>query len=198
MKKMLHVAMIMALLLVFSTNTSALVIIGPTSPWGPVGGWDDSGLSITALQDVTLESFVYVSRGAVDTDTIWLTDNDGTILYTHLYPGNGNYDSLTNYYYTVDVSWNLVAGETYRLIKDDPYHGCFAWIYEDGYFPSSNEHIRINGTFEGNAGLLNTDYWFYFTDITTIDNTAVPEPATMLLLGFGLASLLSIRRKCKK
>lgn len=194
MKKLCGLVLCAALLFTLSTNAAALVLTGPSLK-GPVGGWDDSGLSITALQDVTLESFVYVSRAAEDPDTIWLTDNDGTILYTHSYPGNGNYDPLINYYYTAYVSWSLAAGETYHLVKDDPDHGCYASIYEGDYFPFGNEHIQVNGTYDGEYSMLNTTYWFYFTDITTIDNTAVPEPATILLLGFGFMGLAGAWRK---
>ena len=163
----------------------ALVMPGPSLTSGPDYHLD-AGLQFTALQNVVLESFVFQLHGFQD--SISLTNSDGTTVYeTYTVPVNSNPSHL------VDVSWSLVAGQTYNLISNKAGNGMW-----DSYsnFPTANAHIRVDGSWadDGSGGhYLSTDLWLHFNDLTT-----VPIPGAVWLLGSGLIGIVGVRRKFKK
>jgi hypothetical protein len=142
-------------------------------------------LQITALQDITLDSFVFRNFGQAD--TIWLKDSVGQILETYNVAG-GDTALL------VDVDWELQAGDTYRLVS---HHGSAPYANYTT-FPTANSHLQVDGTWFEPGGVLTQAYWFTFTDLQTDDETgAVPEPTTLAIWGTlgGLGLILARRRK---
>lgn len=170
-------------------------ITGPAFP--PTyftNNWFDSGLQLTALQDVTLDSFVYVHKGT-QVNTLSLVDiTVPDTVGTHFVPLGSALSLL------VDVDWALQAGHTYRLLAADD-DGGFASVTSVGgpLFPQANAHITVDGTWLDPASGttiegLNTDWWFYFREITT-EGCAVPAPGAILLAGFGSGLVGWMRRR---
>lgn len=158
---------------------STLVITGPALLFNVVN-WDNSGLQITALANVTLESFVFNNQGAAD--TIWLTDAAGSVLQTYIY-GGGEAAHLAT------VGWSMLAGTTYHLISDDPSNGRYTSYIGNRI---SNAHLRVDGAW--GMGALQSSAWFHFTNLTTTD-TVIAEPGTLVLVAAGLAACRLRRRR---
>ncbi len=167
-------------LVLFSSFAHAEIIEGPVLSRNLVN-WNDSGLQLTAFQDVTLESFVFQNQGLAD--TIWLTDISGNILETYNYSG-GETSHL------IDVAWDLSADQSYRIIADHASNG--TWAYSPSY-PLGNTHIQVDGAW--NMYLRNT-YWFNFNSIIT---AVAPEPVSSLLFlsGGGILAVWKYRKKKK-
>ncbi len=166
-----------ATFVLFSGYVRADIIEGPGLSRNLIN-WDNSGLRITALEDVILESFFFQNQGLAD--TIWLMDDLGGILETYNYSGGE-----TSHF--IDVSWDLNAGQSYLLIADNPSNG--KWGYAS--YPVSNNHIQVDGAW--NMYLRNT-YWFNFNNIIT---AAAPEPVSSLLFlsGGGILAVWHYRKK---
>jgi len=168
-------------------NATTLTLPGPTLIYHNIG-WPNTGIQITALENVTLLSFDFANYGA--SDTIELTDNNRNVLYSTQFGGGGGGNQL------ITTNWSLIQGNTYDLISVDPSNSM--WVDYTNW-PTSNAQIQVNGGYSFDHD-LQSSYWFHFTELTTTDSGAspVPEPATMLLLGLGLVGLAGVRRKFKK
>lgn len=93
---------------------------------------------------------------------------------------------------------NLMNGNLYRS-----YSGHYDdYKTADGDFIDTGENIANGGlTFFNGLASFDIGYACHFTldkTVLTIEQSAVPEPTTMLLLGFGLIGLAGIRRKLGK
>jgi hypothetical protein len=155
----------------------------PQSYWGLLAGWPMSGLQITALQEVTLESFIIWNGGY--SAAIELLGTNGDVLESVVSTASTP-SSWPEAPSLVTVGWQLHAGTTYDLVS---VSGAGVWTGLDpGYFPISDTQIRVNGTWLGPSNSLNTDHWFVFTDLTTSSET--PEPSTGLPCFTGVALML--------
>lgn len=102
-------------------------------------GWPSTGIQITALQNVTLQSFNFANYGA--SDTIELTDTNGLVLYSTSYAGGGDTNQL------ITTDWAMTAGTTYNLLSLERSNS----MWQDySNFPQANAQIQVNGGFSYN------------------------------------------------
>lgn len=127
-----------------------------------VTNWPDSGLVLVPHADISLKSFRFNNQGLAD--TVYLVRaSDGTVLYSRATPSGATS-------YTVNVDWDLLKGETYRLLSADGSNG--RWV---GYtaFPTSNTNVSVSGTW--GSGSLQSNYWFTFTHLRTTCSVCTPS-----------------------
>jgi hypothetical protein len=137
----------------------ASVIIGPTLT-DNIGGWANSGLQITALQNTRLYSVVFNNQGFAD--TVELRDSTNALITSVAIPASVPGAR------TVILNAPLESGTTYRLISVNSSNG--RWTPYSSW-PTANAAIRVDGTW--GAGSLQTSYWFTFTHLTTDIKVAV-------------------------
>jgi hypothetical protein len=65
---------------------------------------------------------------------------------------------------------------------------------EDVYTHYSYTAVAAGSSTTIEFGFYNTQGWFDLDDVSVNQVSAVPEPATMLLFGFGLVGLAGLRR----
>jgi hypothetical protein len=191
MKKVVFISlMLLGVVLFGSAHADTYTIAGPTLNID-VYDWSSMGIQITALQSVTLTSFVFQNQGIAG--TISLTNTAWTPLDTYSFAGGSTHTSQL-----VNVSWALTAGNTYNLVASDAgagQNGLFA--YFSGY-PVTNPQIQVDQGIGIKGGQLYTSnaWWAGFNNITT--TSAVPLPGAILLFGPGLVGLAAVRRRFKK
>jgi len=101
-------------------------------------------------------------------------------------------NGLEIYYYSIVINpIALAAGETFWLEIANNTDGA-EWGWSTS---SSGSHVASLG--EG-WEILDEELAFNLTDDTQIPPTGVPEPATMMLLGLGLAGVAVARKKFRK
>ncbi len=150
-------------LLIFTNNVSAvlLTLSGPALPKD--SNHRQLGIVFSALQDVTLTSFVFNNQG--NADVITLQDMNGKILETYNYAGGDPS-------HQVNVSWPLSAGQQYFLSAQNQNQSNGKWT-TDVIFPVSNGHIKVEYG-KSQAAQNGTLIWFSFTELVTDGPDVLP------------------------
>lgn len=161
---------------------SSAVITGPTSMSFNTVNWGGSGMVISALGDVSLQSVSFWSQGKAD--TLQLLDLSGNVLQSQSVAASSSVS-------TIALNWNLTAGTSYRLMQTTRDNS--RWTQ---FAPQANADLAITvpGVFYDRAYSTKAyevfpSAWVAFTNLTTSAASApVPEPMSwaMMLSGFAL------------
>lgn len=162
-------------------------------------GWTISGSgSVVGTEFVQGDQFVSATTGTVTLVTAALgfvagtnsvtmsmyedsSDSVGTFMGSFNMLNNGAFGSAYTPGSGTPASVNLVAGKKYWLTATAPNDAWLAWNFNSD--STTGMHVSNGG---------------YFTDLTgafRVETSPVPEPATMVALGAGLAAIAFKRRK---
>ena len=199
-KREFSICLLSAVLAVVLTSgvAHASIIPGPAS-LPNTSGFHYSGIGFTATVNSFLTAFTFRNAGLAD--TVQLVDQLGNVIGT---------DSLNTPAatptYVASVNWSLQAGHQYYLLQTVTGNGMYvSWgaaapsdaeiaMTDTGDFSS----VRASSgfTFGGAATGTGNEFWADFQNITTVNASAVPEPASFILVApFAVAALLRFRRK---
>jgi len=158
----LTVLLASVLLVLLPTAAVADDVIAGPALGNSIGGWDESGMYFTALNDIVLQSFTFENQGAAD--TVRLMDHStGAILQSQATPAGQPM-------HTAVVNWSLTAGVTYRLTWASSSNG--KWTGYTSY-PTTGVDLSVLGVVNS-TGATYQSWWFSFTDLTTVGANSDP------------------------
>ena len=172
---------------------------GPNSNYSPVATTGINEYELTTLSSSTINfaNFIFQIKDPMDAGISSCFDMNGcpgiTGLDIYGYAGNG----------TVEQS-DTGAGSLITEIEELPSFGSYITIDVTSFIrelvnsndPYAGFSIRAAGATGGGLWLSDGSLSIDYTDISTTN--PVPEPATMLLFGTGLAGLAGLRKRSKK
>jgi hypothetical protein len=206
MKRTLAILATLALLTLGVDRARASSIAGPAS-FPIVGGTDTMwGIEFVALQNSTLTGFDYHHHpdtfGQPFTGTVSVYDETtSTTIYSSAYgTGTPTVISFSGLNITLQSGhlYGLVASSSIVSGGNDEVSQVLSPYSTDPAYPVSNADISVTqGIFSTGGGFQQSNYWAAFTNITT-SSGAVPEPASLSMLGVGVAGLAFYVRASKK
>jgi len=174
------------------------------------------GIQFRANQNTTLTAFTFTHNNAA---------GFGDPIYGSISLVDLGFGSSTVGTYAVDaphvidftgLSAALLSGHSYQSIVNPLSSDSSSVSTDEAYnflgFPGfppaygdpsySNADITVtNGVYSGNTtGFFGTNVWYGFTNITTTDTAAVPEPSTLLgwSIMFGMLGMVSSYQRLKR
>ena len=137
-------------------------ITGPTLT-NNLGGWGNSGIKITAINDCVLSSFVFNNQGRDDTIKLLLASDNSELQSISVTP--------TSSAETIQANWQLTAGTSYKIICVASSSG--RWT---GYssFPQTSTNLRVDSTVTLTRNYAT--YWFSFTNLQISSSSATSAP----------------------
>ncbi len=164
-----------------AANAVQLTLTGPALP-NDIQGHRQLGIVFSAIQDVTLKSFIFNNQGSAD--VITLKDENGNTLETYNYAGG---DPV----HQVNINWPLLAGQKYFLSAQNQSQSNGKW--GTGSFPVSNGHIKVEYG-KSQAAPNGTLFWFSFTNLVT-EGPDVVEFDPENIDGLGLQAVIETVEK---
>ena len=120
--------------------------------------------------------------------------------YSHFETANNWTEHWTNDYWLGGIqddvgNWSWANGETWAYsnwYSNEPSDLSEIYLYADIVGRNNGPHGWVDASYLSNRRVPH-----HFTFITEYDETSVPEPGTMLLLGIGLVGIVSFRKNLR-
>ncbi|MFT5485621.1 MAG: hypothetical protein ACI9JL_002176 [Paracoccaceae bacterium] len=158
-------------------------------------GWDGGrGMQFTMNANQSITSFGVLQDVTRKTLNFEIFDITNSAVLASGSTGNISTSGLE----FIDVFFgqiDLLAGNAYHMEFDFTGNSNLNYFYWEGQSPNYTEGAfsDINGTLGGPGGTSNTILPQF--RVNTSESTAIPEPAGLAVLGFGLAGLGFVRRR---
>ncbi len=190
MKKYLMTLLVVCGILTFGLPAHSLTIYGTGASTPILSGNETSQDEIDSAIESSIIGAIELYKSDFGGSESGLFASSYETVFSNFEDSNNNEDPSD-----ATITWmgpNIVGDPKYLLVKDG--NAKPAW-YLFNLTSGSNNALAWNGT--DNLELVN--FWFdgrgSISHVTLYGATAVPEPATLILLGLGLLGIAGIRRK---
>ncbi len=186
-------------------SASASTIAASVSGTQEFADNDSNGWRFQALSDITvLELGVWDmdSDGLGSAVDVGLWSDGGTLLSSTAVAAGTSGRLEDSFRFTAISALDLIAGQFYRVAAS-PQSGSLSWLafgatqsfsseiaYDNGYYNESDNVLSFpNSPSLSDLGIFGANF--------TYENTAIPEPATLLLFGIGILGFAGVSRRKK-